>query len=154
MDNAKKCKASDVQKWYSIQEWTWHAELQAFLSKHCPGVPSNSPVSNTRKSAFGVHVNTAFNRARGSVSLVVKSSLWVDVCVRQLPTTAGFCRNRTAGESLSPRELPGVQYAQNRIRHACNTALNQASGIVRIVIKSSLWVDVCVRQLTTTAAFW
>ena len=91
-----------------------------------PWVPSNSPASYARKHAFGMRGNTALNRAREPVSLVVKSSLWVDLCLHQLPTPAGIWWHWTAGDSLGPSELPGARGGQMPLWHAWQHGLESS----------------------------
>ena len=86
---ALRSKAACGWTYASVSSWP----RPAFGETGPPGISCvrpNSPAPAAGKCRFGMRGNTALNRARGLVSLRAKSSLWMDLCDRQLLTTAAF----------------------------------------------------------------
>ena len=81
-------------------------------------MPSNYPPAATRYSACGRRLNTALNRHRGPMSLLVKSKLWMHVCVRQLPPKAALKSNCNAGDSPGALVLPAARNALKSMMRA------------------------------------
>ena len=84
-----------------------------------PCILPNSPQAVLHKVTSGTYADASLNGPRRPFSPMVKTGLWLHVCLRKLPPTCDLRSNGIAGDSLASPRLPASRSALRYIGNLC-----------------------------------